>query len=399
MLNSTSPSAADKILTTHTGSLVRPDELLAYLRAKRDGVVVDEKSYEQVMRLHVDDVVRRQAEIGIDIVNDGEYGNTHSWWGYIRERLSGFAELPWPDGVRDEPERRGRDRTEFAAFYEEYNRQAMPEAPRAENGQWVCTGPIEYTGYAAVQANIDRLKAATQAVDVRAAFLPVVTPGSAVPYRRDEFYPTEQEFVFAIADALNKEYRTIADQGVIVQVDDAFMATMYDSVVPPGTFAEYLAWAEVRLEALRRALAGVPPELSRYHLCWGSWNGPHAYDVELKDIIRLVLTIPVGAYAIEQANPRHEHEWRVWENTALPEGKVLIPGVISHATNVVEHPGLVRERIVRLAGLVGRERVIAGVDCGFAQHPFIRRTHPLVMWAKLRSLVEGARLATEDLWP
>jgi 5-methyltetrahydropteroyltriglutamate--homocysteine methyltransferase len=389
----------DKILTTHTGSLVRPEKLLVYLRAMRDGVVLDEKAYQETLQHYVDDVVRQQAEIGIDIVNDGEYSNTHSWWGYIRERLSGFTERPWPDGVRDEPERRGRDRTEFAAFYEEYNRQAMPEAPVAHDGQWVCTGPVEYVGLDALQANIDRLKAAMQAAGVQRAFMPVVTPGSAVPFRRDEFYPTEEEFIFAVADAMNKEYRAIADAGVIVQVDDAFMATMYDSVVPPGTFADYLAWAEVRLEALRRALAGVPPELSRYHLCWGSWNGPHLYDVELKDIVGLLLQIPVGAYAIEQANPRHEHEWRVWEDTRLPDGKVLIPGVISHATNVVEHPELVRERIVRLARLVGRERVIAGVDCGFAQHPFIRRTHPLVMWAKLRSLVQGARLATQELWP
>ncbi len=389
----------DKILTTHTGSLVRPEKLLVYLRAMRDGVVLDEKAYQETLQHYVDDVVRQQAEIGIDIVNDGEYSNTHSWWGYIRERLSGFTERPWPDGVRDEPERRGRDRTEFAAFYEEYNRQAMPEAPVAHDGQWVCTGPVEYVGLDALQANIDRLKAAMQAAGVQRAFMPVVTPGSAVQFRRDEFYPTEEEFIFAVADAMNKEYRAIADAGVIVQVDDAFMATMYDSVVPPGTFADYLAWAEVRLEALRRALAGVPPELSRYHLCWGSWNGPHLYDVELKDIVGLLLQIPVGAYAIEQANPRHEHEWRVWEDTRLPDGKVLIPGVISHATNVVEHPELVRERIVRLARLVGRERVIAGVDCGFAQHPFIRRTHPLVMWAKLRSLVQGARLATQELWP
>ncbi len=389
----------DRILTTHTGSLVRPETLLVYLRAMRDGVLVDEEAYLKTLQHHVNDVVLRQAEIGIDIVNDGEYGNTHSWWGYIRERLSGFTQRPWPDGVRDEPERRGRDRTEFAAFYEEYNRQAMPEAPVASDGQWVCTGPIEYIGFDALQANIDRLKAATQSADVQGAFMPVVTPGSAVPFRRDEFYATEEDFVFALADAMNKEYRAIADAGVIVQVDDAFMATMYDSVVPPGTFADYLAWAEVRLEALRRALAGVPPELSRYHLCWGSWNGPHLYDVELKDIVGLLLQIPVGAYAIEQANPRHEHEWRVWEDTKLPDGKVLIPGVISHATNIVEHPELVRERIVRLARLVGRERVIAGVDCGFAQHPFIRRTHPLVMWAKLRSLAQGARLASQDLWP
>jgi 5-methyltetrahydropteroyltriglutamate--homocysteine methyltransferase len=389
----------DRILTTHTGSLVRPETLLVYLRAIRDGVVIDEEAYQKTLQDHVNDVVRQQAEIGIDFVNDGEYGNTHSWWGYIRQRLTGFSERPWPNGVRDEPERRGRDRTEFAAFYEEYNRQAMPEAPVAGDGQWVCTGPVEYVGFDALQANIDRLKAATQSADVQGAFMPVVTPGSAVPFRRDEFYATEEDFIFAIADAMNKEYRAIADAGLIVQVDDAFMATMYDSVVPPGTFADYLAWAEVRLEALRRALAGVPPELSRYHLCWGSWNGPHAYDVELKNIVGLLLQIPVGAYAIEQANPRHEHEWRVWEDTKLPEGKVLIPGVISHATNVVEHPDLVRERIVRLARLVGRERVIAGVDCGFAQHPFIRRTHPLVMWAKLRSLVQGARLATNDLWP
>ena len=386
----------DKILTTHMGSLVRPDELVAYARAKRDGVAIDADGYARALQRQIDDVVRRQAQTGIDIVNDGEYSKTLTWWSYIRERLTGFTERPWPDGVRDEPERRGRDRSEFAEFYADYNRQAMPEAPKDD--QWVCTGPIDYVGQDAIAADVARLQTALEGVAVHSGFVPVVAPGSVAPFRRDEFYASEEDFIFAIADALNQEYRAIADQGLIVQIDDAFLATMYDSIVPPGTFADYLAWAEVRVEALRKALAGIPPELSRYHVCWGSWNGPHRYDVELKDIVRLILRVPVGAYAMEQANPRHDHEWRVWETVPLPDGKVLIPGVISHSTNVVEHPELVCERLVRLAKVVGRDRVIAGVDCGFAQSPFIRRVHPTVMWAKLETLAEGARLASARLW-
>jgi 5-methyltetrahydropteroyltriglutamate--homocysteine methyltransferase len=229
-------------------------------------------------------------------------------------------------------------------------------------------------------------------------FLPVVAPASVVPARKDEHYRSEEEALFAIADALHDEYRAIVDAGLIVQVDDAFLASFYDVMVPPRSLADYRKWAAVRVEAVNHALRGIPEEQSRYHLCWGSWNGPHTNDVAIKDIIDLVLKIRVGGYSLEMANPRHEHEWRVWEKAKLPNGRVLVPGLVSHSTNVVEHPELVAERIVRLAKLVGRDNVIASTDCGFAQGPFTRRVHPSIMWAKLRSVVEGARLATRELW-
>jgi 5-methyltetrahydropteroyltriglutamate--homocysteine methyltransferase len=385
-----------KILTTHVGSLVRPLELVAYARAKRDGVAVDEAAHDCRLAELVSDVVLQQADVGIDIVSDGEFGKDSTWWTYVRERLGGFEEREWPGGVPNEPERLGRDRQEFADFYSEYNRQSMPEHPRS--AEWVCVAPIHYTGQEAVAADAERLKQAVAGARVQAAFLPVVAPASIVPVRRDEYYATEEEFVFAMADALNQEYRAIVDAGLMVQVDDAFLATMYDSLVPPGTMRDYLDWAELRIEALNRALEGIPEERSRYHVCWGSWNGPHLYDIELKDLVPLILRVRAGHYALEQGNPRHEHEWRVWEDIELPEGRKLIPGVVTHSTNVVEHPELICQRIVRLAKLVGPERVIAGTDCGFAQSPFIRRVHPDVQWAKLRALVEGARLATVELF-
>src|SRR5262249_7635975 len=204
--------------------------------------------------------------------------------------------------------------------------------------------------------------------------------------------------LFAIADALRDEYQAIVDAGLLLQVDDAYLASYYDIIVPPGTLADYRRWASLRIEALNHALRGIPPERARYHVCWGSWNGPHASDVALKDIVDLILQVRVGGYSLEMANPRHEHEWRVWESTKLPDGKVLLPGLISHSTNVVEHPELVAERITRLAKLVGRENVIASTDCGFAQGPFVQRVHPSIMWAKLRALTEGARIATGELW-
>jgi 5-methyltetrahydropteroyltriglutamate--homocysteine methyltransferase len=387
----------DRIMTTHVGSLVRPDALVDVLRARRDGDAYDPAVHAEIVEREVRDVVRQQAELGIDFVSDGEFGKGLAWWSYVLERLEGFEERPWGEGGRREPERQSKDKRDFAEFYDEYNRQTRPEG-YPEKGEYVCTGPIVYTGQDQVAADIANLKTAIEAVGVEGGFLPVVAPASVVPVRRDEHYASEEEFVFAVADALNDEYRAIADSGLLVQVDDAFLATMYDSMVPPAAVGEYRAWAELRVAALNRALEGIPAERVRYHVCWGSWNGPHTNDVPLRDIVDLVLQVNAGAYALEQANPRHEHEWRVWQDVELPAGKVLLPGVVCHSTNVVEHPELVCERIVRLAKLVGRDRVIASTDCGFAQSPFIRRVHPSIQWAKLGALVEGARLATEELW-
>jgi 5-methyltetrahydropteroyltriglutamate--homocysteine methyltransferase len=242
------------------------------------------------------------------------------------------------------------------------------------------------------------LKAALAGLPVGGVFMSAVAPCSVAPDRKDEYYKNDEDYLFAVADAVREEYRAIVDAGFILQVDDAYLALTYETMVPPGTLQEYRSWAELRVAALNHALRGIPAERTRYHVCWGSWNGPHVSDVPLKDIVDLILRVSVGGYALEMANPRHEHEWRVWESVKLPAGRILLPGLISHSTNVVEHPELVAERITRLAKLVGRENVIASTDCGFAQGPFVRRVHPSIMWAKLGALVEGARLASRELW-
>jgi 5-methyltetrahydropteroyltriglutamate--homocysteine methyltransferase len=392
-------SSSQRILTTHVGSLIRPDELVAFLRKIHDGEPYDAEAFQGCLKRSVAEVVRKQAEIGIDIVSDGEFGKTVSWSRYILDRISGFDERQENNsGFRSSVA--GKDRRDFADFYAEYERNFgfVGMGKNFKTGTFVISGPIKYTGQALIQRDIEDLKKAVAGQSVVNAFLPVVAPASVVPQHKDEYYNSPAEALFAIADALREEYKAIVDAGLIAQIDDAFLASVYDVMVPPQTLAEYRKWAEVRIEALNRALKGIPQERTRYHLCWGSWNGPHTNDVALKDIVDLVLRVNVGGYSLEMANPRHEHEWRVWEDVKLPEGKSLVPGLVSHATNVVEHPELVAERIVRLANLVGRDNVVASTDCGFAQGPFTRRVHPSIQWAKLSSLVEGARLASRDLW-
>jgi 5-methyltetrahydropteroyltriglutamate--homocysteine methyltransferase len=390
---------AGRILTSHVGSLVRPDELLAFVLKQQEGTPYDAKAYEECLRRSVADVVKKQVEAGVDIVSDGEYGKSISWSRYILDRLSGFEERhDKTPGFKAAVA--GKDRRDFAEFYEEYeaNYGFVGMGKTFKTGSWFVTGPIKYTGQALIARDIDDIKrgvAGSGAVD---AFMPLVAPASVVPQRTDEFYKSEEEALFAIADAVHEEYKAVIDAGLIAQIDDAFLASVYDVMVPPKTLAEYRKWAELRIEALNHALKGLPQDRTRYHICWGSWNGPHTNDVALKDIVDLVLRVNVGGYSLEMANPRHEHEWRVWETVKLPEGKYLLPGLVSHATNIVEHPELVAERIVRLAKLVGRERVVASTDCGFAQGPFARRVHPQIMWAKLRALAEGARIATRQLW-
>jgi 5-methyltetrahydropteroyltriglutamate--homocysteine methyltransferase len=384
--------STERILTTHVGSLIRPPELLEHLRARQLGQGYDEDAHARCLAASVAAVVRRQVETGLDVVSDGEFGKSISWSQYLLERLSGFEQRAVPSGAN--PIARGADRARFAEFYAELDARDGFANPKAA----VCVGPIAYTGQAALRRDIDNFKAALRGAQVVEGFLPVAAPASVIPDRRNEFYPDDDACLEAIADAMRTEYQTIADAGLLVQVDDARTAVTYDRMVPPGTLADYRSWVARHVEVLNRALEGIPEERIRYHVCWGSWPGPHTTDVPLRDIVDLILRVRAGAYVIEGANPRHEHEWRVWESVKLPAGKVLVPGVISHATNIVEHPELVAERIVRLARLVGRENVIAGTDCGFAQGPFYRRVHPSIMWAKLEALVEGARLATRSLW-
>jgi 5-methyltetrahydropteroyltriglutamate--homocysteine methyltransferase len=390
--------AAIRILTTHVGSLIRPPELLALVEAKQEGRAVDAALFDRTLRGAVAEIVREQVAAGLDIVSDGEFGKTGSWSRYVVERLGGVEFRP--GAVASISAIRGKDFRDFAEFYAEYegtHGAAGLGRSFAPAGGWAIIGPIAYTGQAQIGRDIANLKAATAAAGAAAGFLPLVAPASVMPHRVDEFYKSEEEALFAIADALREEYRAVVDAGLIAQIDDAFLATYYDVMVPPHSLADYRKWAALRVDALNHALRGIPPERCRYHVCWGSWNGPHSNDVPLKDIVDLVLKVNVGGYSLEMANPRHEHEWRVWETVKLPPGKTLLPGVISHATNIVEHPELVAERLVRLARLVGAENVIASTDCGFAQGPFGRRVHPSIMWAKLRALADGAAIASRML--
>ena len=384
--------SVDRILTTHVGSLIRPQPLQEFLRAKQASKPFDLQAYDHCLTRSVADVVRRQAEAGIDVISDGEFGKSISWSQYVLERLSGFERRAVKPGGN--PFQRGADRERFAEFYAELDAHEEV-ATRTDS---VCVGPINYTGQAELQRDIENFKAALKGVNVEETFLPVAAPASVIPDRKNEYYKSDEECLFAIGAAMRTEYKMIVDAGFLLQLDDARAAVTYDRMVPPAAFADYRKWVDMHMEVLNHAIEGLPPERIRYHVCWGSWPGPHTTDVPLKEIVDLILKVKVGAYVIEGANPRHEHEWKVWKDVKLPHGKVLIPGVISHATNVVEHPELVAERIGRYARLVGRENVLAGTDCGFAQGPFYRRVHPSIMWAKLEALAQGARLASKELW-
>jgi 5-methyltetrahydropteroyltriglutamate--homocysteine methyltransferase len=398
----------NRILTSHAGSLIRPPELQTFITAGERGQHYEEAAYIECLRRSVDDIVRRQVEVGIDIVDDGEMGKA-SWITYLYERVSGLEmRRIHVEGSILPP---SRDRQAFPGAYEALDAldEAATRGSQGSEGEsaadddglngvaWVCTGPITYDR-TALDRDIANLKAALEGKDHVDAFLPVVAPASAY-WLQNEHYGSEEEFVYALADALHEEYKAIVDAGLLVQVDDAVLMHECDSMLSLGqSYEDYRRWAQLRVDALNHALRGIPQERIRYHVCWGSWHGPHVFDPSLRDTVDLLLQVNAGAYSIEQANPRHEHEWRVWEDVTLPEGKKLIPGVVTHHTNVVEHPELVAQRLTRLAGVVGRENVIGGTDCGFAQGAFIQRVHPEIQWAKLEALAEGARIATRELW-
>jgi 5-methyltetrahydropteroyltriglutamate--homocysteine methyltransferase len=384
--------STDRILTTHVGSLIRPDSIRQFLRAKQKGEGYDAEAHARCLTEEVAGVVRHQAEVGIDVVSDGEFGKGISWSQYLIERLSGFERRPFT--ASGNPFTRGADRRRFSEFYKELDARDHVETVT----DTVAVAPIQYTGQALLQRDIDNFKAALKKVKVVEGFLPVAAPASVIPDRKNEYYKNDEELTEAIGKAMHFEYKQIVDNGLIAQLDDARAAVTYDRMVPPAGFKDYRKWVARHMDVLNRAIEGIPTEKIRYHVCWGSWPGPHTTDVPAKDIMDLILRVRAGAYVLEMANPRHEHEWQVWKDFKLPRGAVLIPGVVSHATNVVEHPELVKERIVRLAKLVGRENVIAGTDCGFAQQPFYQRVHPTIQWAKLQALVEGARLASKELW-
>ena len=379
----------NRILTTHVGSLARPAPLLDWIGAIEKGVAVDEAAFGKYLKGAVTEVVKQQEKAGVDIVSDGEFGKFRSWSFYVIDRLGGIEEraVSVPGG-------QGKDQKKFAEFYAQY----FPTQKLPKRGVFTCVGPVTYKGQAAIKRDIDDLKAGLAATKVVGGFLPVVAPASAVPSHANEYYKSDEEFFFALADALREEYKAVIDAGLYVQIDDAFLPYMYDVAFTDKPMSDYRKWVELRIDALNHAIRGLPEEKIRYHLCWGSFNTPHTTDVALSEIVDLVTKVKAGAYCLEMANPRHEHEWRVWEKAKLPDGRKLIPGVISHATNIVEHPELVAERLVRLAKIVGRDNILGGTDCGFAQTPYTPRVHPSIMWAKLEALAEGARIATKELW-
>jgi 5-methyltetrahydropteroyltriglutamate--homocysteine methyltransferase len=378
----------DRILTTHAGSLPAPPEF--------DPAAPD---YEQQLSRHVAAIVHRQAEAGIDVVSDGELSKGH-WLAYLDARLGGFQPQP-REGTQGLLLLQGEDYHSFPDFYEEasergtlfYSSGYQRASPSSAPARVVCTRAIEYTGQRLVRRDIANLRSAMASTRVTEAFLPVAAPASVEPYRFNEYYSSEEAFLYALADALRVEYETIAQAGILVQIDDAWTAALWDRIGIPMGLAAYRKRCMKRVEVLNHALSGIPRERIRYHICWGSWHGPHAHDIGFEDLLDVVLAVKAGGYSFEAANVRHEHEYHLWERVSLPPDTVLIPGVVSHATNLIEHPQLVAERIERFAALVGREHVIAGTDCGLGG-----RLHPELAWAKLQALADGARLASRKLW-
>jgi 5-methyltetrahydropteroyltriglutamate--homocysteine methyltransferase len=377
-----------RTLTTHTGSLPRPEALSALLFARMSGKPHDAAELARQTREAVAATVRMQAGLGIDIVSDGEQSKT-SFQAYATQRLAGIEPITPKAG-----ERRTRENASFPTFY------PGGAHPGSAQAKWACTGPIRYVGQAAVAADIENLRRALEGVRCVDAFLPSVSPSSCAGMMENRYYKSEEEHVFAVAEAMREEYEAIVAAGFMVQIDDPRLAMHY-MLTPDESLEEARAWARRRVEALNHALRNIPPERVRHHTCYGINMGPRASDMEMKHLADIIVSIRAGGYSFEMANPRHEHEWRVWHDAKLPDGKVLIPGCVTQACVLVEHPELVAERIVRLAEIVGRERVIAGTDCGFAsslvpgQRPEIE---PEIVAAKLASLVEGARIASGILW-
>jgi 5-methyltetrahydropteroyltriglutamate--homocysteine methyltransferase len=391
--------STDHILSSHAGNLPRSEDLWQMLLDRDAGNPADEAELQARIRQAVADVVRRQAEAGIDIVNDGEQSK-RSWQTYARSRLSGLEERTGENGISD-ASIVGRDMGEFEGYFRAVfsgGFAGVPATLRAGafgglDNPVACVGPLAYTGHAQVRSDIENLRSALEDVSVEEAVLTAIAPGTIEHWLENEYYSSDEEFLFAIAEAMNQEYRAITDAGVLLQIDDPDLADAWQIHADMDVEA-YRRFAELRVEAINVALQGVPREQVRLHVCWGSIHGPHKNDIPLRDIADLILKVNAGVYSIEASNPRHEHEWRVWEDFSLPLDAVLMPGVVGHASDFVEHPELVAERIVRYANVVGRENVIAGTDCGLGG----RVGHENIAWAKFEALSEGCRIATRRLW-
>jgi 5-methyltetrahydropteroyltriglutamate--homocysteine methyltransferase len=390
--------SVSRILTTHVGSLPRPNDLLELYRDDApDGTLLPR------LKSAIADIVRRQTESGIDVVNDGEFGKAMrravdygAWWSYVYDRLAGFE-------LRQAVAEKGRgawtfgskERKEFAEFYAEDGGMGSAQSGSSSARMYglTCTGPVKYVGHAAIKRDIDNLKAALGGTRAEDAFMTAVSPAT-LQILPNEHYKNREDYTWALAEAIREEYKAIVDAGFIVQIDDPALVDIYDWWFSlNGDMAGYRKWAAFQVEAVNHALEGIPEDRVRFHICWGSWHGPHNGDVPLKDVVDLLLKVKAQGYSVEAGNVRHEHEWKVFRDVKVPDGKVLIPGVVSHATNVLEHPEVVADRLMNYASVVGRENVIASTDCGLGG-----RIHPQLAWAKLKALREGADLASKQLW-
>ncbi|NQV55506.1 MAG: cobalamin-independent methionine synthase II family protein [Rhodospirillales bacterium] len=385
--------STDRILTTHIGSLPRPEDWIAILEAVAAGDAAGIKAYNTEVKGRIAEIVRRQAACGLDVVTDGEWGKP-SFLTYINDRLGGYE--PNLDRKAASPWNKSREGLAFPEFYASQSPPAGDLTPSAAL-RIVCTGPVTYKGRAQLDGDIANLKAAIEGVGVTEAFMPAISPGNIENWEENRYYDTDEEYLFAIADAMHEEYKAIADAGLILQIDDPRLVTYY-VVEPDLSIDEVRKWAEIRVEALNHALRGIAEEQIRFHTCYSINIGPRVHDMELKDIVDIILKVNAGAYSFEAANPRHEHEWKLWEDVKLPDGKILIPGFITHSGVLVEHPEVVAQRIERYAGVVGRENIIAGADCGFATFAGSREIDTAIVWAKMDALVEGAKIASARLW-
>ena len=383
--------STDRILTTHVGSLPRPDSLFEMMLAKMDGKAVDEKAYAERVRRAVEESIKQQVGAGLDVVSDGEMGKP-SFITYAAQRLGGLEKR---EGVRPSPFSNTRETRDFPEYYQ--SAVAEQVSARRRRALMVCAGPISYKGHEQLKAELDLLKFALDGVNATEAFVPAIAPSNIETTTPNEYYKTEEEYVFAIAQAMREEYQAIVQAGFLLQIDDPFLITYYITR-PDLSVADCRKWAELRVEALNAAIAGISADRIRFHTCYSINMGPRVHDMQLRDIIDIILKVRAGGYSFEAANPRHEHEWQEWKRVRLPDDKVLMPGVITQSTVLVEHPELVAQRIARFADIVGRERVIASADCGFASFAGSNEVHPSIVWAKFAALVEGARIASKRLW-
>jgi 5-methyltetrahydropteroyltriglutamate--homocysteine methyltransferase len=384
--------SADRILTTHVGSLARPAELLENMLAKESGHDFDQDLFRSAVKTAVNDVVSRQVTAGIDVICDGEQGKT-GFLTYVSERLGGFEPR---EEEGEDLWRESRETLAFPEFYQSHRRYRAGIV--AKRPRLICTGPITYIGQESLRQDIANIKSATEGMAAEEVFMTAISPSDIEGQQANEFYGSEDDYLAAIADAMHEEYKAIVDAGLVLQVDDPRLLTYYNAR-PDLEIEDCRRWAEKRVEVLNYSLRGIPTDRIRFHTCYGINIGPRVHEMNLRDIVDIMLRVNAGAYSFEAANPRHEHEWKVWENVALAEEKILIPGVISHSTPLVEHPELIAQRLVRFASTAGKENIIGGSDCGFSsfanKEPEI---HPTIVWEKFRNLAAGARLASKELW-